>query len=76
MTGLAPVGAGKKFACRKTRTRYLSRPTTATSFHSRFCPFVTDPFSISSFAITMGKKKQIRKFGEVKRMLNPNDQRL
>ncbi|CAO1630255.1 unnamed protein product [Sympodiomycopsis kandeliae] len=24
----------------------------------------------------MGKKKQVRKFGEVKRMLNPNDQRL
>ena len=27
-------------------------------------------------AYTMGKKKQVRKFGEVKRLLNPKDTRL
>lgn len=27
-------------------------------------------------ALIMGKKKQVRKFGEVKRLLNPNDNRL
>ena len=46
------------------------RPITCTNF------FIVEVELLARTPGTMGKQKQVRKFGAVKRLLNPNDQRL
>jgi len=49
----------------------------AASYHvARPIFFLRHTLSSRPPAYTMGKKKQVRKFGEVKRLLNPKDTRL